>query len=81
MNMYKSSETPLPRLSAFLKPPTRTVNVPVPPLIPTYQAVPPLPEPFKETNTSIVAPKDPRVRQVDKDFVQEFHKSVLQTTQ
>ncbi|CAL1272576.1 unnamed protein product [Larinioides sclopetarius] len=69
------------RLSSFLKPPMRTVPLPVPPLIPTCQVVPHASEAAQNKNPSIVVAKDPRVRQVNKDFVQEFHNSVLQTTQ
>ncbi|GFU07773.1 DUF3736 domain-containing protein [Nephila pilipes] len=69
------------RLSSFLKPPIRTVPIPVPPLIPTCQVISQASEAAQNKNTSVVAAKDPRVRQVNKDFVQEFHNSVLQTTQ
>ncbi|GFQ67879.1 DUF3736 domain-containing protein [Trichonephila clavata] len=69
------------RLSSFLKPPMRTVPIPVPPLIPTCQVISQASEAAQNKNSSVVAAKDPRVRQVNKDFVQEFHNSVLQTTQ
>ncbi|KAF8786840.1 hypothetical protein HNY73_008502 [Argiope bruennichi] len=77
----KSAVASMQRLSSFLKPPMRTVPLPVPPLIPTCQVVPHASEAAQNKSPSIVAAKDPRVRQVNKDFVQEFHNSVLQTTQ
>ncbi|XP_015912037.1 uncharacterized protein [Parasteatoda tepidariorum] len=71
---------PLPKkISSFLKPPMKTVNLPVPPLIPTNQ-IPAFAETTQDKG-AVIAPKDPRVRQINKDFVEEFHKSVLQTTQ
>ncbi|XP_054722574.1 uncharacterized protein LOC129232455 [Uloborus diversus] len=70
-----------PKLSAFLKPPSRTpVTLPVPPLIPSNQVVT-ITEPPKDSIKNVITSKDPRVRQINMDFVQEFHKSVLQTTQ
>ena len=56
-------------------------NLPIPPLIPASQVIPSAAEPFREPSSSVVAPKDPRVRQLNKEFALEFHNSVLQTTQ
>ncbi|GIY51877.1 DUF3736 domain-containing protein [Caerostris extrusa] len=77
----KLPATSIQRLSSFLKPPMRTVTLPVPPLIPTSQIMSNNPDVSQNKNPSVVAAKDPRVRQLNKEFAQEFHNSVLQTTQ